>query len=82
MTEHVNTSDAIEFALKKKKMKKGDLAKKMGIHPSALSGHIHRTKIGADVFLNVLSAMGYTVMVGKKSDDGFDPMWELEPEEE
>lgn len=57
--------------------KKVQLAEKLGLTPSAVTLMVNRQRIGADVLVRALNAMEYKILVGKDSDDGFKPEWEL-----
>lgn len=43
------------------------LAEKLGIKQSSLSGNMNRTRIGLDVFAKTLNALGYDVVVTDRS---------------
>lgn len=71
----------LKEALKESKMKQIDLAEHFGVNKATVSTNLRRDNIGLDVFVRYMDAMGYAVMVGKKENDSFVPMWELEREE-
>lgn len=62
-------------------MKQIDLANAFNVNKSTISTGMRRDRMTIGIFCKYLSAMGYTVMVGKKENDSFVPMWELEREE-
>lgn len=43
------------------------LAEKLGIKQSSLSGNMNRTRMGLDVFVKTLNALGYDVVVTDRS---------------
>lgn len=67
----------LKDALAESGMKQADLAERLGITQSSTSGNMSRPNMGVNVFLRMLEAMGYSVMVGKKSSEGFEPLWEV-----
>ena len=73
-----NVSDAIKNAMKDSGMMQKDLAEKLGVNQSSISSGINRPRIGADVLLTMMEAMGYTVMIGKQEGAVFIPQWQLE----
>ena len=79
--EVTNIKDMIMDALSEAGMKKFGLAKALGVTPAAVSGHINRPKIGTDVFTKVMNTMGYSVLVGRKTDSGFEALWEVGQDE-
>ena len=76
-----NIRDMMMDALSEAEMKKFGLAKALGVTPAAVSGHINRPRIGTDVFTNIMNAMGYSVLVGHKTDSGFEALWEVGQDE-
>lgn len=53
----------LKNALKERGMMQVDLADKLGILQSAVSGNINRRRMGLDVFSTMLNAMDYDVAV-------------------
>lgn len=68
-------------ALKASGIKQNELAKRLDITQASVSNTLNRQHIGADALIAVMDAMGFTVMVGRKENGSFVPMWELEREE-
>lgn len=69
--------DILKNALTKSGMKQIDLANAFHVNKSTISTGMRRDKMTVDIFCKYLSAMGYTVYVGKMQDGAFEPMWEL-----
>lgn len=61
---------------------RAEVADRLGGYPTAVSNNITRPKVGADVMVKMLNAMGYVVTVGKQDGAGtFEPLWELTQDE-
>ena len=78
----VTPGKAMKEAMAKSHMKQTDIAEKLKVNQSSVSGNINRKKVGADVLITMMNAMGYSIMVGEKDGDTFIPLWELEKDEE
>lgn len=76
-----NPRKIMRDALKESGILQTELAEKLHITQASISGNMNRTKIGMDVFVRMLEGMGYNVVVGKKTADGFEPIWEVATEE-
>ena len=77
----MNDKEILKNALKESGMKQIDLANAFNVNKSTISTGMRRDRMTIGIFCKYLSAMGYVVMVGKKENDSFVPMWELEREE-
>ena len=77
-----NSRKVMKDALKKSGILQSELAEKLQITQASISGNMNRTKMGIDVFIRMINAMGYSVVVGENKEDGFEPLWELENSDE
>lgn len=77
----MNDKEILKNALKESGMKQIDLANAFNVNKSTISTGMRRDRMTIGIFCKYLSAMGYAVMVGKKENDSFVPMWELEKDE-
>ena len=79
--ERTTTKKAIKKAIEDSGIKQFQIAEKLGITQATVSNSINRPRIGIDVFISMMDAMGYAVVVGKIEKDSFVPIWELEREQ-
>ena len=56
-------TDIFRLAMKERNVKQIELADKLGILQSAVSGNLNRRRIGLDVFNTMLDALDYDVAV-------------------
>lgn len=68
---------AMKTAMKKSGMRQVDLAEKLGIEQSSVSGNMNRSRIGADVLIRMMNAMGYKIVAGKEVDGILEPHFEI-----
>ena len=59
----VRDADILRMALKERNMKQMDLADKLGVLQSTISGNLNRPRLGLEVFNSMLDAMDYDVAV-------------------
>ena len=78
----MNDKEILQEALKASGMKQIDLAELFAVNKSTVSTNLRRENMSVKVLAKYLSAMGYSVMVGKKDGDNFIPQWELENDKE
>lgn len=63
-------------AMRERNMKQAELADRLGIRQPSLSGNMNRSRIGLDVFVKILQAMDYdVVVVDRKSGE---EKWKVE----
>lgn len=70
--------EVLKEALDKCGKSQADLARYMGVNRSTISTNLRRDNISVDVFARMLTAMGYTVMVGRAENGTFVPMWQVD----
>ena len=80
--EHITTKNSVKEAIKESGMKQYELAEKLCITQASVSNSINRQRIGADVLVSFMDAMGFTVVIGKKEKGKFLPLWELQNEKQ
>ena len=77
MATEITTTKLPKEALKKSGVKQVELAERLNLTQPTISGILSRRRIGADVLISMLNAIGYTVMVGEKHGEEFEPLWEI-----
>ena len=55
--------DILKASVKERKITQVELADRLGIRQSSLSGNINRRRMSLEVFSTILNAMGYDVAV-------------------
>ena len=61
--EEMECTKALKAAMTERRMKQSDLADKMGMQQCSISGNLHRPRMGIDVFLRMMDAMDYDIVV-------------------
>ena len=74
--ETMENGEIIKAALKERGMMQIDLADKLGVLQSSISGSINRKRVGLDVFCTILNAMDYDVAVVDRTTG--EVMWKVE----
>lgn len=59
----MDNGELLKAAMKERGMMQVDLADKLGVLQSSISGNINRKRMGLDVFCTMLNAMDYDVAV-------------------
>lgn len=53
----------LRAAMRERNMKQTELGERLGMLQSSVSGNLNRTRMGLDVFVKMLNAMDYDVVV-------------------
>ena len=75
------TKKVMKLAVKDSGVRQMELAERLNMAQASVSGNINRTKIGMDVFVKIVNAMGYAVMIGEKTENGFEEIVEVDQNE-
>ena len=67
--------EILKLALAESGKRQVDLAEELHVNQATISTNMRRDRMGMDVFVRLLNAMGYSVVVGKETEDGFEAKW-------
>ena len=71
----MDNGEILRSAMKKREMMQVDLADKLGVFQSSISGNVNRKRMGLDVFSTMLNAMDYDVAVVDRNTG--EVMWKV-----
>ena len=73
--EEMRSGDVLRTAMRERNVRQTDLGARLGMQQASVSGNLNRTRMGLDVFIKMLDAMGYDVVVADRKTN--EAVWKV-----